>query len=156
MDSATNAMSIGVGVSDDVAGPFVDAIGGPLIVHSQIDPSVFIDDDGQAYLYFGNPDLIYVTLNDDMISYSGEVTQVELTAEGFGVREGNPDRPTMYEEGPWLYKRENTYYMIFAANCCAENIQYSTGPTATGPWTYRGVIMPAEGGAFTNHAGVVE
>ncbi len=38
-----------------------------------IDPTVFIDDDGQAYMYWGNPDLYYIKLNEDMVSYSGEI-----------------------------------------------------------------------------------
>ena len=65
-------MVIGVGVSDKATGPFVDAIGKPLVDEgdwNDIDPTVFIDDDGQAYLYFGNPNLRYVKLNEDMLSY---------------------------------------------------------------------------------------
>ncbi|KAL2819608.1 glycosyl hydrolase [Aspergillus cavernicola] len=155
-NSATGGMAIGVGVSDTIIGPYEDAIGGPLLENAEIDPTVFIDDDGQAYLYWGNPNLWYVTLNEHMISYSGNLTQVELTDEGFGTRLNNPDRPTTYEEAPWLYKRDNLYYMVYAANCCPEDIRYSTGPSATGPWTYSGVLMAFDGGSFTNHPGVVE
>ncbi len=36
-------------------GPFRDALGRPLVENGEIDPTVFIDDDGQAYLYWGNP-----------------------------------------------------------------------------------------------------
>ncbi|KAH6854282.1 putative glycosyl hydrolase [Chaetomium sp. MPI-CAGE-AT-0009] len=149
-------MAIGVAVGDTPLGPFRDAIGRPLVDNNEIDPSVFIDDDGQAYLYWGNPKLTYVRLNQDMISYSGGLVSVPLTAAGFGARSGNAQRPTTYEEGPWVYKRNNLYYMIFAANCCSEHIAYSTGPSVTGPWTYRGVIMPAEGRSFTNHAGIID
>ncbi|MEK8105199.1 family 43 glycosylhydrolase [Micromonospora sp. M12] len=63
-------MVIGVGVADSPTGPFRDALGRPLVGNNEIDPSVFIDDDGQAYLYWGNPGLWYVKLNADMISYS--------------------------------------------------------------------------------------
>ncbi|PKY00350.1 carbohydrate binding module [Aspergillus campestris IBT 28561] len=149
------AFSIGVAVADNITGPYVDAIGEALVAGSEIDPTVFIDDDGQAYLYWGNPGLFYVKLNEDMISYSGEVVEVELTEEGFGSRD-DPETPTMYQEGPWLYKRGDLYYMIFAAKCCPENIQYSTGPSATGPWTYGGVIMDSAGTSGTNHVGIVE
>ncbi|ETS80371.1 hypothetical protein PFICI_07900 [Pestalotiopsis fici W106-1] len=149
-------MAIGVGVSDSVTGPYEDAIGGPLVENGEIDPTVFIDDDGQAYLYWGNPNLWYAKLNEDMISLSGGATQVELTTEGFGTREGNPDRNTTFEEGPWIYKRNGIYYLVYAANCCAEDIRYSTGPSATGPWTYGGLIMAAEGASFTNHPGLVD
>jgi hypothetical protein len=46
--------------------------------------------------------------------------------------------------------------MIYAANCCSEDIRYSTSTGPTGPWTYRGVIMAAAGGSFTNHPGIVD
>uniref|UniRef100_UPI0038B5556E family 43 glycosylhydrolase n=1 Tax=Kitasatospora sp. CMC57 TaxID=3231513 RepID=UPI0038B5556E len=150
------SQAIGVGVSDSPTGPFRDAIGGPLIQNSEIDPTVFIDDDGQAYLYYGNPKLWYVRLNADMISYSGSPTQIPLTTAGFGTRTGDANRPTLYEEGPWFYKRNGLYYMVFAAKCCSEFIAYSTSPGPTGPWTYRGTIMPTQGSSFTNHVGVVD
>ncbi|EHA58106.1 xylosidase/arabinosidase [Pyricularia oryzae 70-15] len=153
---STGAMAIGVAVADGIAGPYKDALGRPLVENNEIDPTVFIDDDGQAYLYWGNPNLSYVRLNADMISYSGGINRVSLTAAGFGQRSGNAQRPTTFEEGPWLYKRGGTYYMIYAANCCSEDVRYSTGPSATGPWTYRGVVMPAQGKSFTNHPGIVD
>ena len=150
-------MVIGVGVSDSPTGPFRDAIGRPLVGNGEIDPSVMIDDDGQAYLYWGNPNLWYVKLNRDMVSYSGSPTRIPLTTAGFGSRPGNvANRPTLYEEGPWVYKRDGTYYNVFAAECCSEFIGYSTAPGPTGPWTYRGTVMPRQGGSFTNHPGVVD
>lgn len=153
---SNGSSAIGVGVSESPTGPFRDALGRPLIQNAEIDPSVFIDDDGQAYLYYGNPNLWYVRLNPDMISYSGSPTRIPLTTAGFGTRTGNPSRPTLYEEGPWVYKRNGLYYNVFAAECCSEFIGYSTAPGPTGPWTYRGTIMPRQGSSFTNHAGVVD
>ena len=123
---ATGRMAIGVGVSNSPTGPFTDALGRPLVENGEIDPTVFIDDDGQAYLYWGNPNLWYVRLNADMISFSGGPTQIPLTTAGFGTRTGNPSRPTLYEEGPWVYKRNGLYYNVFAAKCCSEFIGYST------------------------------
>lgn len=155
-NGATGGMAIGVGVSNSITGPFVDAIGSPLLEDGEIDPTVFIDDDGQAYMYWGNPDLLYVELNQDMISYNGNITKVQLTVDGFGVRVGNPDRIVAFEEAPWVYKHNDLYYMIYAANCCGEDIRYSTGPTITGPWTYRGIIMPTQGASFTNHPGIID
>lgn len=148
--------AIGVAVADNPEGPFRDAIGKPLLAgYGYIDPSVFIDDDGQAYLYWGNPKLFYVKLNEDMISYSGRVIEVPLTTESFGVR-SKDDRTTRYEEGPWLYQRKNLYYMVFAAGPISEHIAYATGPTATGPWTFRDTIMPTQGRSFTNHPGLID
>ena len=119
---ATGQFAIGVAVSDSPTGPFRDALGHPLVENSEIDPTVFIDDDGQAYLYWGNPNLWYVRLNADMISFSGGVNQIPLTTAGFGTRTGNPSRPTLYEEGPWPLKRNGLYYMVFAANCCSRAV----------------------------------
>ncbi len=137
--------AIGVAVSDSPTGPFKDAIGGPLVKGwSYIDPTVFVDSNGQAYLYFGNGSLYYVKLNSNMISYSGGINKVST---GYG---------STYVEGPWFYKRGNLYYMLYAANGIPENIAYSTSTSPTGPWTYRGVIMPSEGKSFTNHCGVVD
>ncbi|WP_416903759.1 glycoside hydrolase family 43 protein [Micromonospora echinospora] len=149
-------MVIGVGVADSPTGPFRDALGRPLVGNGEIDPHAFVDDDGQAYLYWGNPNLWYVRLNPDMISFSGTPTRIPLTTAGFGTRTGNPSRPTLYEEGPWVYKRSGLYHMVFAAECCSEFIAYSTAPGPTGPWTYRGTIMPRQGSSFTNHAGVID
>lgn len=152
--------AIGVAVADSPTGPFVDPIGYPLVTSDwgDIDPTVFIDDDGQAYLYWGNPNLKYVKLNEDMISYDKEigVVSVPMKEEYFGKREGNPDRATLYEEGPWLYKRNGIYYMVYAASGIPENIAYATGDSPTGPWTYRGIIMPTQGGSFTNHPGIID
>ncbi len=156
VNRSTGRMAIGVAVANSPTGPFTDAIGRPLVENGQIDPTVFIDDDGQAYLYWGNPDLWYVKLNADMTSYSGSPTKVNLTTAGFGARTGDANRPTLFEEGPWLYKRNSLYYMVFAARCCSEFIAYSTAPSPTGPWTYRGTIMPTQGSSFTNHAGIID
>jgi arabinoxylan arabinofuranohydrolase len=152
---------IGVAVSDSPTGPFADALGKPLLTGSgYIDPTVYIDSDEQAYLYWGNPKLYYVKLNQNMTSFPGSATQVTLTAASFGTRT-NPtsDRPAAYEEGPWFYKRGSLYYMIYPADSTPEKISYSTGSGPTGPWTFRGDIMAKQSGAgssFTNHPGIVD
>ncbi|WP_437283508.1 glycoside hydrolase family 43 protein [Sorangium sp. So ce375] len=155
-----NRMTIGVAVSDSPTGPFKDALGRPLITADcgDIDPTAFIDDDGQAYLYWGNPSVCYVKLNEDMTSYQGDVVRVPMTTASFGQRTGKDDgrHTTKYEEGPWLYKRNGLYYLVYAAGPISEYIAYSTSSSPTGPWTYRGVIMPTEGSSFTNHSGVID
>ena len=133
---------IGVGVSGNVAGPFTDPLGRELAQSpsSDIDPTVFIDDDGQAYMYWGNATLQYVRLNEDMISYSGTPTVVPLPG---------------FTEGPWFYKRQSLYYMVYAGLAGTEKISYATSDSPTGPWNNRGDIMGA-GPTFTNHSGVVD
>ena len=159
---------IGVAVSDTPEGPYRDALGKPLIgVDSgNIDPTVWIDDDGQAYMYWGNPQLKYVKLNPDMISFdqSTGIVSVPMTVESFGKRNNDPKRVSLYEEGPWFMKRNGTYYLAYAASGIPENICYATSPGATGPWTFKGVIMPTEdtritrhrGSSFTNQTGIVD
>ena len=154
--------AIGVAVSDSPTGPFKDAIGKPLLVgYGYIDPTVFIDDDSQAYLYWGNPNLWHVKLNDDMISYNQElgIVKEDLKDENFGCRAKKIDnRTAAYEEGPWLFKRNSLYYLLYPAGGVPEHLAYSTAKSITGPWTYGDTIMHVikEGGAFTNHPGYIE
>lgn len=136
---------IGVAVADHPLGPFKDALGRPLIDKKTgyIDPAAFIDDDGQAYLYWGNPHLWYVKLNEDMISYSGEIVQ-EST------------KPNNYQEGPWVWKREGHYYNAYASTCCPEGIGYAMSDSPTGPWVYKGYIMRPDRRSTGNHPAVIE
>ncbi|HKI89145.1 MAG TPA: glycoside hydrolase family 43 protein [Draconibacterium sp.] len=153
--------AIGVAVSDSPIGPFKDAIGAPLLVgFGYIDPTVYIDDDGQAWLYWGNPNLWYVKLNEDMVSYNKEVgiVKVPLTKESFGFRKvKNNHRTADYEEGPWFFKRNGIYYMLYPAGGIPEHLAYSTSTGPTGPWVYGDTIMHVikKGGAFTNHPGYI-
>src|ERR1035437_2720221 len=79
--------NIGVATSSSPSGPFTDALGHALITQQQyigansIDPCCFIDDDGQAYLYYGNSHCGVVKLNSDMISLNG--TPKDITPSGF-------------------------------------------------------------------------
>jgi len=160
----SGTMAIGVAVGDSPVGPFKDAIGRPLVDGNwdYIDPTVFIDDDGQAYLYWGNPEIYYVKLNKDMVSFDGEVKVVEQTVEGFGapgpkVRDKETKYKDNYTEGPWFYKRDGKYYLLYAAGGVPEHIAYSMSDSPEGPWTYMGEIMPLhDTGSFTNHCGVAD
>ncbi len=161
----TNGMAIGVAVGDSPTGPFKDAIGKPLFDNGSwdnIDPSVFIDDDGQAYLYWGNPRVYCALLNDDMVSIKGDVIEMEQTEDSFGAPA--PDKRVKdkkyrdnYTEGPWFYKRDGKYYLLYAAGGVPEHIAYSMSDSPTGPWKYMGEIMPLQDtGSFTNHCGVAD
>lgn len=160
----SNAMAIGVAVGDSPTGPFKDAIGKPLCDGSwdYIDPTVWIDDDGQAYLYWGNPNIYYAKLNEDMISIKGEVGKFEQTVESFGAP--NPEKRVrgqkytdIYTEGPWIHKRNGKYYLLYAAGGVPEHIAYSMADSPLGPWKYMGAIMPLQDtGSFTNHCGIID
>ena len=167
-----NNMAVGVAVADKPEGPFKDALGKPLVTTgswSNIDPTVFIDDDGQAYMYWGNGSLYYVKLNKDMVSYTDSIVPVPLTVETFGgVRrlrnansQPNPDavpNKDMFVEGPWFYKRSGRYYQMFAGmSKGGESLSYSMSENATGPWKYQGKIMTEQPtNSFTNHGGIID
>ena len=161
----SKGMAIGVAVGDSPTGPFRDALGKPLFENGSwdhIDPTVFIDDDGQAWLMWGNPRVYYLKLNRDMVSYEGEVGMLPMTEEAFGSpamneREQGKSYKDSYVEGPWLTKRNGKYQLLYAAGGVPEHISYSTAPAPTGPWTYAGQIMPlSDTGSFTNHCGVAD
>lgn len=153
---------IGVGVSTSPLGPYEDAIGKPLVTAGcpggtgDIDPTVFIDDDGQAYLYFGRSVPGYVKLNSDMTSYSGAVQCPTVNTQTFGPAPSGGDFPSQYEEGPWITKHGSWYLLAYAANGIPEDIAYSKATGPGGPFTYAGTIMKATGASFTNHAGIID
>ncbi|SDS58085.1 family 43 glycosylhydrolase [Actinoplanes derwentensis] len=150
-------MNIGVAVGDTPLGPFTDAKGGPLISDStanssglNIDPTVFVDDDGQAYMYWGGywaPRAVKLAAN--MIDTVGSV----VTPQGL----------TNYWEAPWMFKRNGLYYMMYAANDtsgCVTNSnyacqRYATATNPLGPWTHRGIVL-GQVSSTTNHAGIVD
>jgi hypothetical protein len=81
-----------------------------------------------------------------------------MNTESFGESPSKDGRHhSNYTEGPWIYKRNDLYYLIYAAGGIPEYIAYSTAPTAEGPWTYQGYIMErAPHLAFTNHPGIID
>ena len=107
---------IGVAVADNPAGPYTDPIKKPLVKGwFKIDPTVFIDDNGQAYLYYGNNNLWYVKLNQNMTSFTGGENSVNVKNESaFGPHKNDNGDPN-FEEASWLYKRNGKYYLEYAA-----------------------------------------
>ena len=162
-NKATGGDALAVAVADDPQGPWTDAIGGPLAEgFGFIDPTVFVDDDGRAYLFWGNKGLWYGELNDDMVSFKDGWQEVPgyHDPECFGELQskmnwakGQNEMMTQYEEGPWVMKRNGTYYISYPAGGVPEHMAYSTAPTINGPWTYRGRIMDEAENSFTIHGG---
>ena len=146
---------ITVAIGDSPTGLFKEALPGkPLVTdamttdshraNSDIDPTVLIDNDGTAWLAWGNGDCYIVKLKENMIETDGAIIKVPFRN---------------YSEGPWIFKRGNFYYNIYAADAPgvqAEQMAYSTAEKITGPWTYRGLLTgPAKHG-FTIHPAVIE
>jgi beta-xylosidase len=144
--------AIGVAVSDRPTGPFRDAIGKALVTNEMttdmkhswddIDPTVFVDDDGQAYVFWGNGSCKYARLKNNMVELDGPIITF---------------KPEHYIEGPWVYKRNGLYYLVYAgAGTKPEMIEYCTAENIAGPWTYRGIIQDNVQNSFTTHPGIVE
>ena len=137
---------ISVLVADNPYGPFTDPLNGQLVWQREhwndIDPTVWIDDDGQAYMYWGNPELYMIKLKEDMIHTEGSIVTYPKIKD--------------YQEGPWFYKHGEYYYMAFASTCCSEGIGYAMSDSPTGPWTYKGDIMPHSSKSRGNHPGIID
>lgn len=151
---------IGVLSSDSPYGPWSDPKNGPIVNFDirDIDPTVFIDDDGQAYLYWGNNGLWYAKLTKTMTGIAGK-QEVKRTTEAFGGYkddDGNVVGEDCYEEAPWIYKRDGHYYLVYAAGGVPEHLSYSMSDSPTGPWVYKGKIMDTPEGSFTTHPGVID
>ncbi|MBB5351563.1 beta-xylosidase [Haloferula luteola] len=140
--------AIGVAVSDRPTGPFKDAIGKALITDEtpnsvvlNIDPAVYIDDDGQAYLFWGSWNAgRWVKLKDSLLELDGEVQTLEADH---------------FFEAPFVHKKGETYYLTYASHY-PSTTEYSTSKSITGPWTYGGVIHDLLPKSETNHQGIVE
>ena len=157
VESTRGGRAINVAVADKPEGPFKDARNGQHLAGPNwdyIDPTVWIDDDGQAWLYWGNPKLYYAKLKENMIEFDGEIKVFDMS-RGF-----SPNGNSVYTEGPWIHKRDGKYYMLYASHGTGnggERISYSTSDSPTGPWTWGGLIMePGNGAAFTNHCGIID
>ncbi|MGJ5640685.1 glycoside hydrolase family 43 protein [Formosa sp. S-31] len=142
--------AIGVAVSDSPVGPFKDALGKALITNDMtkhtdiswddIDPTVFLDDDGQAYLYWGNTVCHYAKLKDNMVELDGPIHTVEL-----------PN----FTEAPYIHKKGDWYYLSYAYQF-PEKIAYAMSKSITGPWEYKGVLNELAGNSNTNHQSIIE
>lgn len=124
------AQNVGVAVADRPAGPFKDPLGRPLVAKADypkmqvIDPMVFVDEDGSAYLYWGQGRCKAVRLNEDMTSF-----------DPAGVRDLTPPG---YNEGPFLHKRNGTYYLTWSEFDTRDprySVAYATGDSPLGPFT---------------------
>lgn len=158
--------AIGVAVSDSPEGPFEDPRGMPMIFledtaqykdHTwrNIDPAVFVDDDGRAYLYWGNKQLWWVELESDLIHIKGEAYTLDADGkmqnrDASNVKINTVDTLPNFEEAPYISKHNGMYYLVYAAGF-PESIAYATSTSATGPWEYQGVIMEPLPGTTTIH-----
>ncbi|WP_207427818.1 family 43 glycosylhydrolase [Pedobacter sp. SYSU D00535] len=136
--------TIGVAVADKPTGPFVPQ-SEPIANVKGIDPNVFIDKDGQAYLYWSQEHIYGARLKENML---------ELASEPFILGE----LPTKgLKEGPYVFERKGIYYMTYPhVENKIERLEYAIGDNPLGPFKYAGVIMDeSPTGCWTNHHSVI-
>ncbi|KAI1500050.1 putative glycosyl hydrolase [Biscogniauxia marginata] len=158
-DEAANGVigGIGVAIADKPEGPYVDAIGKPLIgdYHNgaqPIDQDVFIDDvDGQAYIYYGGHSHANVAkLNEDMISigrFDNNTTFKEITPEN-------------YVEGSQMIKRNGVYYFMWSEGGWTGpdySVSYAIADSPVGPFNRRDKILQQDSAVAkgSGHHGVI-
>ena len=136
--------TIGVAVADTPAGPFLPEKN-PIKGVRGIDPNVFIDKDGQAYLYWSSRDIFGAKLKENMLELDSEVkTLGDLPSKGL-------------KEGPYVFERNGIYYMTYPhVENKIERLEYAISDNPLGPFKVMGVIMDeSPTGCWTNHHSII-
>jgi beta-xylosidase len=142
--------AIGVATSSNPTEGFTDAIGEALITRNDVpftdnekinlDPSVLVDDDGIAYIFWGNKTCHYAKLGDDLISIDSEIKQVDL-----------PN----FEEGAHIHKRNGWYYLSYGYGM-PEKVAYVMSRSIHGPWEFKGILNEIAGNCETNRPCIID
>lgn len=144
-----NTWKVGVAVSDKPASGFkeVGYIKDLGDAHAMIDPCVFVDDDGQAYFYYGGGGRCVGTrLKDNMTEIA------EPLREMTGLKD--------FHEATWVHKYKGKYYLSYADNHVengrgANRMHYAMSNSPLGPWEYKGILLdPTE--CDTSHGSICE
>jgi len=179
---ANNIFRLGVATSSSPEGPFTPQPT-PMQGSYSIDPAVFVDDDGSAYIYFGgiwggqlqrwengtydengslkdlgdadDPAILprMAKLKDDMLEFAEDVKSIEILDKS-----GNPiltkDLERRFFEAPWIHKHNGIYYLSYSTGD-THLIAYATSDNPYGPFIYQGVLNePVQG--WTNHHSTIK
>ena len=131
---------VGVAVARKPSGPFVDALGKPLIDKfvygaQPIDPFVFRDDDGQFYLYYGG------WRHCNVVRLKPDLLGLAPLPDGSLFREITP---AQYVEGPLVFKRQRKYYLMWSEGGWQGpnySVAYAIGDSPLGPFVRVGKIL---------------
>ncbi|MEZ2339266.1 glycoside hydrolase family 43 protein [Mucilaginibacter sp. RCC_168] len=142
--------AIGVAVADHPSGPFYDALGNALITQNMIpptdnnkanmDPTVLIDDDGQAYLFWGSITCYYVKLKKNMIELDGPIQTFLLPK---------------FMEGAHLHKKNQWYYFSYGYGS-PEKVAYARSWNINGPWEFKGILSEIAGNCETKRPAIID
>ena len=143
-----NTRPIGVATSASPTGPFQD-IGHPIAGVNGIDPAVFVDDDGQAYIYWAGAGPQAARLKPNMIALDGPVVTLQGIEHFF--------------EGPWMFKRQGIYYYTYPAMMKGGSgdggngqwFDYAMSNQPLGPFVYKGHFSRSGPGGGNIHGSQV-
>ncbi len=131
---------IAIAKSVHPAGPFVQQLIAPLSAPvKQIDPFVFIDEDGKKYLYhvrLTNGNRIFVAeMEDDFSAIKPSTLKECITATE--PWENTANSSWSVTEGPSVIKQKGVYYLFYTANDYRNPdyaVGYATSNSPYGPW----------------------
>lgn len=179
---AEGVFRIGVATGDRPEGPFTPE---PEPIHGawSIDPAVFVDDDGEAYMVFGGihggqlqrwaggtydpsagdtdlqqPDAPALApriarMGADMLQFAEPPRDLVIVDEA-GAPIAGGDHDRRFFEAAWMHKHAGQYYFSYSTGD-THYVAYATAATPYGPFTYRGrVLLPVQG--WTTHHSIVE
>lgn len=140
--------SIGVAIADSPEGPYRDARGSALIVKDHnihpdadnFDPAVMIDDDGQAYIFWGKNKCHFAKLRDNMIELDGKINALDFTG---------------FAEGAHIHKRHGFYYFCYGYGM-PEKVAYAMAENIHGPWKFQGILNELAGNCETNRPAILD
>jgi beta-xylosidase len=142
--------AIGLAISESPIGPFKDARGIPLITKVMIDdvdaggdnfdPSVLIDEDGSAWIFWGKKVCYYARLSSDLLSVDGPIHSIDL-----------PE----FQEGAHIHKRQEWYYLSYGYEM-PEKVAYAMSRSIHGPWNFKGILNEVAANSETNRACIVD
>lgn len=140
----SRGFKIGVATSNTPYGPFTP-LPDPIAGVNGIDPNVFIDKSGQAYLYWAQGNIYVAKLKDNMVELDS-APQIIANLPDKGLK-----------EGPFLFERKGIYYLTYPhVENKTERLEYATSDSPTGPFKFTGVIMDeSASGCWTNHQSIV-
>lgn len=136
---------VGVAVADLPEGPYIP-LPEPIKGVNGIDPNVFVDKDGQAYIYWAMGNIVVAKLKDNMTELASE-PQIIANLPQKGLK-----------EGPFLFERNNIYYLTIPhVENKIERLEYAIGDNPMGPFKMAGVVMDESPvNCWTNHQSFVE
>ena len=143
-----SSKTIGVAVAETPTGPFTDARGSALITNQfnllpdsdNFDPTVLLDDDGAAYIFWGKNVCYYARLKDNLIELDSEVKTVNIPG---------------FIEGAHIHKRDGWYYLSYGYGF-PEKVGYAMSRDIHGPWEFKGILNEIAGNCETNRPAIVD